>query len=170
MERVKPGEVQVGAVQDVEGSWFECDLIEHVDVVDFGVGDEDDGGDVALQIEQGMKLDSAFVLSELCPGEEGKTQIDDGRVQGVEGLIELCCKGFLGVELSGLADEELGEIGVNLPGAHLIGMGESVARDPAADAHVVEFLLGGSEADLDVSEAFAISKLRKGQAKKLVPA
>ena len=89
MDRVQPGEVQVGAVQDVECSRFECDLIEDVDVVDFGVGDEDDGGDVVLQIEQGMELDSALVLSELCPREEGKTQIDDGRVQGVHGLIEL---------------------------------------------------------------------------------
>lgn len=68
MECVKPGEVQVGAVQDAEGSRFECDLIEHVDIVDLGVGDEDDGGDVAQHIEQGMKFDSAFVLSELRPG------------------------------------------------------------------------------------------------------
>ena len=69
-----------------------------------------------------------------------------------------------------MADEELSEIGVDLPRAHLIGMGESVARDPAADAHVVEFLLGCSEADLDVSETFAISELGKGQAEKLLPA
>ena len=54
MDRIKPGKVQVGTVQDVEGSRFECDLIEDVDVVDLGVGDEDDGGDVALQIEQGV--------------------------------------------------------------------------------------------------------------------
>jgi len=49
-------------------------------------------------------------------------------------------------------------------------MGESVARDPAADAHVVELFLGCPEADLDVSEAFAIGELGKGQAEKLVPA
>ncbi len=48
MDRVEPSEVKVGTVQDVEGSGFECDLIEDVDVVDFGVGDEHDGGDVAL--------------------------------------------------------------------------------------------------------------------------
>ena len=83
--------------------------------------------------------------------------------------MELCCKGFLGVELSGLADEELSEIGVDLPRTYLIGMGESVARDPAADAHVVEFLLGCSEADLDVSEAFAVRELGKSQTEKLVP-
>ena len=51
MDRVEPGEVQVGAIQDIEGSGFVCDLIEDVDVVDLGVGDEHDGGDVVLQIE-----------------------------------------------------------------------------------------------------------------------
>ena len=85
-------------------------------------------------------------------------------------MIELCCERFFGVELSGLANEDLGEIGVDLPGTYLIGMGESVARDPAADAHVVELLLGCSEADLDVPETFAISELGEGQAEKLLPA
>jgi len=42
-------------------------------------------------------------------------------------------------------------------------MGESVARDPAADAHVVELFLGCPEADLDVSEAFAIGELGKAK-------
>ena len=110
------------------------------------------------------------MLSEPCPGEKGKTQIDDSCIQGIQSLIELCCERFFGVEVSGLTDEELGEIGVDLPRAHLIGVGESVAGDPAADAHVAELLLGGPEADLDVSEAFAISELGKGQAEKLVPA
>ena len=50
MDRVESGEVQVGAVHDVERSRFECDLIEDVDVVDFGVGDEDDGRDVVLGV------------------------------------------------------------------------------------------------------------------------
>ena len=69
-----------------------------------------------------------------------------------------------------MANEELSKIGVDLPGTHLIGMGESVARDPAADAHMVELLLGGSEANLDISEAFAMSELGKGQVEKLVAA
>ncbi len=116
-----------------------------------------------------MKFDSTLVLSELCPSEEGKPHIDDGRVQGVHGLIDLCCEGFFGVELSGLTYEELGEIGVDLPGAHLIGMGTSVARDLAADAHMVELLPCGPEADLDVSEAFAVGELGKSRAEKLVP-
>ena len=37
-------------------------------------------------------------------------------------MIELCCERFFGVELSGLANEDLGEIGVDLPGTYLIGM------------------------------------------------
>ena len=71
MDRVKPGEVQVGAVQNIERSRFECDLIEDVDVVYLGMGDKDHGGYVAVQIEQGMNFDSAFVFAELCPWEEG---------------------------------------------------------------------------------------------------
>jgi hypothetical protein len=73
------------------------------------------------------------------------------------------------LELSGLPDEDFGEIGVDLPGAHLIGMGESVSGDSAADAHVVELLLGCPEADLDVSEAFAAGGPGKSQAEKLIP-
>lgn len=36
MDRVQPGEVQVGAVQDVEGSRFDWDLIEDVDALQHG--------------------------------------------------------------------------------------------------------------------------------------
>ena len=62
----------------------------------------------------------------------------------MQGLIEPYCKRFFGVELSGLADKDLSEIGIVLPGVYLPGVDESVSRDPTADAHLVDLLLGGS--------------------------
>lgn len=70
-----------------------------------------------------------------------------------------------------MRDKDLREIGVSQIGDYLIGVGEDVAGgDPAADAHVVEFLLCGPEAGFDISEAFVIRELGRNQKEKLVSA
>lgn len=64
----------------------------------------------------------------------------------------------------------MGKIGIDSPVAHLIGMGQSVARDVAADTNMIELGGLGSQTRFDISEALAIGELRKGQSEKLIPA
>jgi len=76
----------------------------------------------------------------------------------------------VGVKDSGLADQDMGEVGIDAPVADLIGMSQSIARYVSSKAHVIKFLLIASKAGLDVSEAFPIGELGETHTKELIPA
>ncbi len=80
----------------------------------------------------------------------------------------LAGKVVVGMQTTGGVDEALREVGVDLPSAD--GMGESVAGDPAANAHVIE--LGGvdAQASLDVAQAGSVGELSERHAAVLVGA
>jgi hypothetical protein len=127
-------------------------------------------GDVAAQVQQGVELHRPVAFAERGPGEQRQAQIDDGGVQGVDGLRQFDPESFRGVQGTGCRDQPLSEVGVDLPVAHLVGMGERVAGDRAAEPHVVELGLGDPQAGLNIPQALPEGQLGKGHAEELVPA
>jgi len=170
MQAVESGEVQVTAIGDVEGAGGESQIVENVDLVNFASSQDNDSGEIAPQSQQRMQLDSRFAPSELGPRKQGQTQVDRGRVQGVGGLLQFGPKGFVGVELSGLLDEDVSEIGEDSPIALFVGVGQSAADRGLADAAVVEFGAQSPEAGLDVAQALAVSQLGEGQHQEMLVA
>ena len=170
MGRIKPFEIQIPPIDNIESSRFEDQLIEDIDVVNFAVSNNDKGGNTSSEIQKSVQLHSAFVNSEFGPREKRQTQIDGSRVQSVGGLIQLDAKGVVGIKPTSLGNENLGKVGIDPPIPDLIGMSQSVAGDVASKAHMVELPLSRTEACFDVSEAFPIGELSKGHAEKLVPA
>ena len=128
----------------------------------FAMGNADHTGDIAVQVQQGVQFDGAFALSEFGHWEKRQAKIDQCGIQGVD----VCCRstpmGSFGIQRSGCGDEHLGEIGIDAPISHLVGIGQGVARDLAAKTHVVKLGLGHAQADLDVPQAFAKSQLGEG--------
>ena len=104
-------EIDVGPIHDVEGAGLGADLVEDVDVVRFAVGNADKRGDVAVQVQQRVHLHSSLVPAELGPREQREAQVDGGRVQSVEGLIEIYADRIAGVQGPRDANQDLGEIG-----------------------------------------------------------
>src|SRR6267378_8402906 len=97
--------------------------------------------DVAAQVEQGVEFDGAFVFAELGPGKKREAQIDSGRIERVNSLVQSHAETVAEIKLSGLSDQHLREVGVDAPVAHRVGVGQSVARYPTTDAHVIELRL-----------------------------
>jgi len=123
-----------------------------------------------MQIQKSMEFDGPFAFPELGPREKSQTEVDGGRVQSIDGLIQFDAEGIGGVKLSGFCDEDLGEVCVNPPISGLIGVGKGIAGDPPPDAQVIKSGLGCPQADLDIPEAFAIGKLGEGHTEILIPA
>ena len=117
-----------------------------------------------------MEFDRSFAVTEMSPRKKRQTKIDGGSIEGVNRLLQLDTKVFVGVKSAGLGDQDLGEVGVDFPIADLVGMSQGIAGDFSSKAHVIEFLLVAPEAGLDVSEAFAITELGKSHAEELIPA
>jgi hypothetical protein len=58
---------------------------------------------------------------------------------------------------------------VNTPVARLIRIGQGVARNCTAKAHMIKLGWSQSKAGLDISQAFAVGKLSKSHCKELIP-
>jgi len=170
MDGITAIEVQISSIDDVEGSWFEGQLIENFDIVNLAMGNNGEGGNTSSKVQQRMQFHGAFVNSELGPGKKREAEIDGGGVQGIGGLIQFDTEGIGGVEVARLADENLCKGGVDSPISDLVGMSQRIARNVPSETHVIEFPLSRTEASFDVPEAFPIGHLSEGHAEKLVPA
>ena len=47
MDRIKTSKIQIPSIQDVNGSGFEWQFVEDIDIVNFAMGNDDESGDVA---------------------------------------------------------------------------------------------------------------------------
>lgn len=170
VEPVESSKVEISAIHQVNSSGFPDKLVEDVDLVDLATGDDDHSGNGAAKVQQGVQFDGRFAPAELSPRKQRQAQVDRGGIERVDGLIEFDAQRLLAVKAAGRLDQHLGEVGVDSPVAHLIGMGQSVAGDLTADAHVIKFGGLGSQTRFDVSETLSISQLGKRHGEKLLPA
>lgn len=117
----------------------------------FAVADVDKRRDGAAQVEQRVQLDGGFGALEMGPREQCQAQIDGRAVQGIDGVLELDAEVLLRIQSASGVNQRLGEVGVDAPVAHLIGIGERVTGDGGAKAHVIELVLLRAQADFDVT-------------------
>ena len=167
MNAMPAGEVEVAAIHDVERSGIPDQLVEDVDVMYTASGDNDDGGKVALEREQGVEFDGGLVPPERGLRKQRETKVNGGGVQRIGGGLEFKPERLIGVKRGGLPDEHLGEIGKDTPVAIFVGIGQRAAGGGLADAGVVKFGAERRQAGFDVAQTFAPSQLGKRQHEEL---
>ncbi len=121
----------LATVHDGEDAGFRDRLVEHPDIVPPAMGDIDEAGDIAPQIQRGMERDRRFRAHERRPGKAREAEIGGDGIERVNGATELDTEAVLRIEPSGDGDRGFSEIGVDAPVALLVGVGQSVARDTA---------------------------------------
>ena len=129
--------------------------------------DNDDGGEVALERQQGVEFDGGFVLPKRGPRKERETEVNSGGIQRVSCGLEFKAKGFIGVERGSLLDEHLSKVGKDAPVPLFVGHRQRIAGGGLADAGVIEFRAEGRQTGFDVAQTFAPSQLGKRQHEKL---
>ncbi len=170
MQQVKPCEVQIASIHDVDRPGLQHQDIEHIDVAQLAVGDVDEAGNVAAQVQQRMHLHRGLGGAKQRPGKEQQTQVDGGRIQRVSRVLQLDAKVVARIELACLLDQALGEFGVDTPVSHLVGIGQRRAFDLLPQAHVVELGRLRRQTGFDIAQALAVGELRKGHHPELLAA
>src|SRR6266581_3870382 len=162
MKATEPIEVDVSAIHDVDGTGLGHQLIEDIDVVQLAGADEDEGWDIAPQIQERVQLDRRFGRAERRPGKDRETQIDRGGIERVDGVLEIEPERLVGVKSPGGADQALREIAVDAPIPRRVGIGQRVARNGAAKSQVIELGALHTQTRFDVAQALAIGQLCEG--------
>jgi hypothetical protein len=165
----QPGKVQVAPIHQIKRTGFEHKIVQNVDLVGLAVGDVDEAGNVAAQVQQRVQLDGRFGRAKRCPAKHRQAQVDGAGVESVDRRIELYAKRIFDIERPGQADQVLGKVGVDLPRPRGIRIGQRVARDClATKAHVIQPTCLGTKIDLDIAQGLAVGQLSKGHGKELV--
>jgi|SRR3990167_7925997 len=161
-------EVQVTAVHDVEGTDFQNQLVQHIDIVDLAVCDTDECWDRAAQVQKSMEFDGSLFLAEAGPGKKIEAQIDGGCIEGISGLAQLDTEVVVDIQGSCDLNQDLGKVRIDAPISLLIGVRQCVAENLASNAHVIELGVLGLKAGFDIAKTFPVSELRKSHTVKLV--
>ena len=167
VDAIPAGEVEIAAIHHVERTSVPDHLVEDVDIMNTASGDNDDGGKVALEGQQGVKFDGGFVFPKRGPRKEREAEVNGGGVQRIGGGLEFEAERFIGVEHGGLLDEHLREIGKDTPVPLFVGHRQGVASGGLADAGVIEFRAEGRQTGFDVTQTFAPGQLGKRQHEEL---
>jgi len=167
-EPIEASKIDVSTVHNVESGWFEDQLIQKGDIVNFPMSDADHARNRASQIHLGMEFDGAFVLPKRGPRKKGETQIDCRGIQGISSLVELQSEILVRIQLSGDSDQHLSEVGVDAPIPFLVGIGQRASRNSAPYPRVIKLGLHGSQACFDIAKTLPISQLGEGHAKELI--
>ena len=109
-------------------------------------------------------------MAELSPGEQGEAQIDSGRIQRVQTVIQFHTDWISGIQRPCDTDQHLREVSVDAPVMRVIGVGQCGTRDTAVETHVVELTSQRAQTSFYVTQTVPVSQLGKGHRKILVPA
>lgn len=129
MNDVPPAEVMIAPIEQLEGPSLDHQVVQHIDRVGLAVSDANEAGDGAMQVQQRVQLDSGRGGAKRCPRMKRKTQINGAGVEGVDSRIQIDSQRLLGIQRSGYGNQMLGEVGIDLPGACGIRIGQRVARN-----------------------------------------
>ena len=167
---MQAAEIDEAPVHDVVCAGLKIQLVENVDLVHRTGGNIDETGDIPAKIQQRVQSDRAFSPPEFGPGKQAQAQIDVGGVQHINRRLEPAGDNVVGMQTTRVIDQHHRKVGPDLPGSSLVGVGESGARNRAANAKVIQLNRNRAQARLDVAQRIAIGQLRKEHDKKLIPA
>ena len=163
-------EIEIASVHDIEGTGFDWQDVEAVDVVGLSVGNQHETRNISAQVDERVEFDGRLVASELSPGEESQAEVDGRGIQRVCRLLELGTEAVRQIQFPSPCDQDVSEVFVDPPVAQFVSIGESAPSDDSAKTGVVEFLVKGVETDFNVAEALAIGQLSEGHAEELIEA
>jgi hypothetical protein len=171
MDCEQSGEIEIPAIEQIVGTGLDTQQVERVDLVCLAIGDVNESGNRASQVQQGVQLDGRLVCSKRRPRVNRQTQIDRSGVERINGGVQVDGQRILRIQGPRHRNQVLRKVGVDLPWASGICIGQRVARDSlATQAHVVQALGLRTQVDLDVAKRLPIGQLRKSHGQKLVHA
>ena len=152
-------EVQLASIYHVKRTGCWQHLVQDIPVMPFSVGNLNQSGEGATQVQQRRPLHGALGGLKPRPRKHRPAEVNGGRVQSVNGAVESKAPRFVSVHRPRGGDHEVREVGRNAPVDGLLGVGERGTREAPREAPVIELPWPRTQAGFQVTPAFAIGQL-----------
>jgi hypothetical protein len=167
-QAMKSAKIEIASIHHIEGTRFDRQDVEDVDVVGLAIGNQHKTRDIPMQVDERVKFDSSLVASKWSPRKKREAEVDGRGIQRVGGLLELNPKTIGEIQSPRSGDQDMSEVLVDPPVAQFVGIGEGTPSNDTAKPRMVKFFVEGVETDFDVSQALAIGQLSESHAEKLI--
>jgi len=165
----QPAEVKVAPIKNVEGFALKAEIVKPENIMAASRSNIEDRWDWAPQIELSVELDSGAGCPEVRPSEQTEREIDGGRIQGVDRVVEFESKVVLPIESACFGDEPAGDVAPDAPVTLLVGIGQRGAGERLRESEVIERIRVGIEAGNDVPQTLSPGQLSKDHCNELLP-
>lgn len=82
------GKVKVPSIKDIAGQWFVCEPIHSVDIVNIGIGDSIEYGNLSNDVNLSVYLNTRLRASKLCPAKERHTEVNGSRINSIKSAMK----------------------------------------------------------------------------------
>ena len=89
VNRIETGQVEIPSVKHIAGQRLVCEPVHGVDIVNLGIGDAVEHRYLRDDVDLRVNLDARLGAAKLCPLEHRHTEVDGGRVDGIEPAVQL---------------------------------------------------------------------------------
>jgi hypothetical protein len=145
----EPGEVEVAHIEDQHGARLEGLGAGDRGFLAFPLGDDEQGGQIAVVVQGEVQLHRALAAAKRGPGKHLGAQVDHGGIETEELVLE--AQAFARRDRPTAVEELVEDVLIQLPGAVRIRVAEGRAfRD--ADPQMAEALLAAREAATDLAQ------------------
>ena len=165
----EPFEVHICPVHQIESPRLEEEVVQPANVVLPGACNMDAGRNRSAQVDLGMDLDTRLGLTEVGPWKQSQREIDSGRIQCIDRVVQVQPEIFFGIEWPGLAHQAFGELLPDTPVPQIVRIGKSGFGDRFAEPKMIENFAPGIETGRDVSQTFSRGHLCEHHADQLLP-
>jgi hypothetical protein len=114
---------------------------------------------IAIVIQQQVELNSAFGLTEVCPGKQAETEVDGGRIEAKQLVPEAELLLFARAVATAKVPQMKEGILIKLPGTVGVGIGKGALCWGSAQSQVTELATGDSQSVADLSQALGLGEL-----------
>lgn len=159
--------IHVAAIHKVKNSRLQDQFVEPENVVLAGVGHMDTSGNWFAQIELCVDFHTRFGPAKIGPGKQRQRQVDGGRVQRINSVLQIETLVLPGIKSSHLADQFLGKILEQSPVALLVGFAQRRVRHRLAEPEMIQRFGHGIQTGHDVAQALPPCELGKHYADEL---
>jgi hypothetical protein len=171
MDAMKASEVEVAAIEDVEGVGEKRKLIERGDVRGLGMRNPHKNRDLRVEIEKDVGFDGAFGTFETSPGKQGQAQIDRGGIQRIGGSDVQTMQFRIGGKFqASRSDHRQRDVGEDAMIAKLIGVGERAACRRVTEAQMISPRTDSAETRDRLTQTRSAGELGEDHAEQLIHA
>jgi hypothetical protein len=161
--------VTVSPIHSDDAASGECKMASGGDVGSLAIGDHSEVGQIAVVIQQQVKLNGTFGLTEVSPRKQAKTEVDGGGVEAEQLILEakllLFARALAAAEVPQMKESIL----IKLPGTVGIGVGKCALGRGSAQSQVTELAAGDGQSVADLSQALGLGELTEEHGDILVP-